>query len=46
MHEDKTQMLKKIPWDKINVTKKGTFFLSQAPTHHSFNFKWGFLYKL
>ena len=31
-------MLKKIPLDKINVTKNALFFLSQAPTHNSFAF--------
>ena len=40
------QILLKIPYDKINVTKNALFFLSQPPTHHSFNFIWGFLCKL
>ena len=31
-------MLKKIPSDKINGTKIALFFLSRAPTHHSFTF--------
>ena len=35
MHRDKTQILKKIPWHKINVTKNALFFLSRAPTHHT-----------
>ena len=34
----KTQMLKKFPSDKINVTKNAPFFLLRAPTHHSFTF--------
>ena len=29
---------KKIPSDKINGTKNVLFFLSRAPTHHSFTF--------
>ena len=29
-------MLKNVPSDKINGTKNALFFLSQAPTHHSF----------
>ena len=32
------QMLKKCSSDKINVTKNALFFLSKAPTHHSFTF--------
>ena len=39
-------MLKKIPSDKMNVTNNGVFFLSQAPTHHSFTFNLQFLYEL
>ena len=39
-------MLKKFPSDKINVTKNALFFLSRAPTHHSFTFNSQFLYKL
>ena len=35
-HWDKTQMLKKNPSDKMNGTKNVLFFLSRAPTHHSF----------
>ena len=35
---DKTQVLKKFPLDKINVTKMHTFFLSWAPTHHILQF--------
>ena len=38
IHWEKTQMLKKIPSCKINVTKNALFFLSGAPTHHSFTF--------
>ena len=30
------QMLKKIPSDKTNVTKRALLFLSRAPTHDSF----------
>ena len=30
-----TQILKKFPLDKKNVTKDVLFFLSQIPTHHS-----------
>ena len=39
-------MLKKIPWDKINGTKNGLFFLSRAPTDHGFTFNLRFLYEL
>ena len=39
-------MFNKFPSDKINDTKKPLFFLSQAPTHHSFTFNWQFLYLL
>ena len=41
-------MLKRFPFpsDKINVTKNARFFLSQAPTHHSFTFNSRFLYEL
>ena len=39
-------MLKKFPSDKINGTKNALFFLSRAPTHHSFNFNLRFLYEL
>ena len=31
-------MLKKIPLDKRNITKKALFLLLQAPTHLSFTF--------
>ena len=44
IHWDKTQMLKKIPSDKINGTKNALFFLSRAPSHHNFNFNLQFLY--
>ena len=37
-------MLKKFPSDKRNGTKNVLFFLSQAPTHHSFIFNLRFLY--
>ena len=36
-------MLKEIPSDKLNGTKNALFFLSQAPTHHSFTFNLQFL---
>ena len=39
-------MLKKFPSDKINGTKNALFFLSRAPTHHSFPFNLRFLYEL
>ena len=39
-------MLRKFPSDKINVTKNAQFFLSRAPTHHSFTFNSEFLYEL
>ena len=38
-------MLKTFPLDKVNVTKHASFFLSRAPTHHSFTFNWLFLYE-
>ena len=38
--------LKKVPSDKINGTKNAHFFLSRAPTHHSFTFDLRFLYEL
>ena len=46
MQRDKTQLLKKFPSDKMNVTKNALFFLSQAPTHHSFTFNSQILYEL
>ena len=39
-------MLKKFPSDKINGTKNALFFLSRAPTYHSFTFSLPFLYEL
>ena len=39
-------MLKKIPSDKMNVTKTALFFLLQTPTHHSFTFNSQYLYDL
>ena len=39
-------MLKKFPLDKINGTKNVLYFLSQAPTYHSFTFNLRFLYDL
>ena len=38
-------MLKKFPLEKINVAKNTLFFLSRAPTHHSFTFNSQFLYE-
>ena len=46
IHWDKTKMLKKFPSDKINGTKNALFFLSRAPTHHSFTFNLRFLHEL
>ena len=43
---DDTQMLKKVPLDKISGTKNASFLISQAPTHHSFSFNLQFLYEL
>ena len=43
---DKTQILKKVPSDKINVTKNALFFISWAPIHHNFTFNLRFLYEL
>ena len=45
MHLDKTQILKKFPSDKINGTQNVLFFLSRAPTQHSFTFNLRFLYE-
>ena len=39
-------MLKNFPTGKINGSKNGYFFLSQAPDHHSFTFNLRFLYEL
>ena len=39
-------MLKKFSSKKISGTKKALFFLSRAPTHHSFTFNLRFLYEL
>ena len=39
-------MLKKSLSDKINGRKNTLFFLSRAPTHHSFTFSLLFLYEL
>ena len=46
IHWDKTQILKIFPSDKINGTKNSIFFLSRAPTHHSFTFHLRFWYEL
>ena len=40
---DKTQILKNFPSDIINGTKDVLFFLSWAPTHHSFTFNLGLM---
>ena len=39
-------MFKKNPAGKANVTKHALFFLSQAPTHHSFSFNLQFLHNV
>ena len=44
--ERKHKMLKKLPSDEIDGTKNALFFLSRAPTHHSFTFNLRFLYEL
>ena len=36
-------VLKNFLSDKLNITKNVLFFLSQAPTHHSFSFNLWFL---
>ena len=46
IHWDKTKMLKQFPSDEISNTKNALFFLSRAPTHHSFTFNLRFLYEL
>ena len=46
LHWDKTQMLKKFPSDKTKGTKNTLFFLSRAPSHHSFTFSLRFSYEL
>ena len=46
LHWDKTQVLKKIPLDKIKATKNALFFLLQKPTHYSFTFNLWFLCEL
>ena len=43
---DKTHRFKKCPSDKINGAKNALFFLSRAPTHHSFIFDLWFLHQL
>ena len=35
IHWDKSQILKQFPSEKINGAKNAPFFLSRAPTHHS-----------
>ena len=44
IHWDKTQML--FPSDKINGTKNAHFFLSRAPTQHSFTLNSQCFYEL
>ena len=39
-------MLTKIHSDKINRTKNALFFLSRAPSHHSFTFNLRLLHEL
>ena len=46
MHWGKTQMLQKFHSDKDTVQKNALFFLSRAPTHHSFTFNLWFLHEL
>ena len=45
IHGDKIPILRKFPSDTINVTKNVLFFLSGAPTRHSFTFHLRFLYE-
>ena len=45
-HLDKTQMLKKLPSDKLNGMKTALFFISRDPTHYRFTFNLRFLYEL
>ena len=46
IHWDKTQTLNKFPSDKKKRYKNALFFLSWAPTHHSFIFNLRFLCEL
>ena len=46
VHWDKTKILQKFPSDKLNGTKNALFFLSRAPTNHTFTFNCLFLYEL
>ena len=39
-------MSKKFPSGNISVTKNALFFISRAPTHHSFTFNSQFPYEL
>ena len=39
-------MLKTLNSEKIHGTKNALFYLSRAPTHHSFTFNLRFLYEL
>ena len=45
-HWDKLLTSKKFHLDKINITKYALFFLSRAPTHHSFTFNTQLLHEL
>ena len=46
IHWDKTQMLKQFLRTKWMIQKMPFIFLSQAPTHHIFNFNLWVLYEL
>ena len=46
VHWDKTKILQKFPSDKLNGTKNALFFLSRAPTNHTFTFNYLFSYEL
>ena len=46
IHWDKEQILKKFTSDKLGGTKNVLFFLSGAPTRHSFTFNLPSLYEL
>ena len=43
LYNDKTQMLKEFPSDKINGRKNALFLISLASTHHSLTFNLRFL---
>ena len=46
IHGDKTQMLKKIPSDKVSGKKMPSFFFRELQTHRSFTFNLWFLDEL